>query len=417
VDTGAESLAAYLRGRRVLVVLDNCEHILDACAELLDALLSRCGELCVVATSREALGIEGERVFRVPLLELETDAVRLFIDRARAAGVPVHPNAATEGTVTEICRRLDGIPLAIELAAARTTHMAPDQILERLADRFRLLTGGRRRVQRQQTLSAAIDWSYDLLSDDEQKLLSRLAVFKGSFSLQAVEEICDPDAVNLLASLVSKSLVTVQPEPAARYRLLETVRLYAEERLLASGEAAELRSAHRDWLLAWLESLPVAQLVWGRGEVLVPEADNLSAALDWSLEQDRPDLIARMASRMAGFWWLCVRIDEIAAWWRVLAHMLGKLPDSLRAAALLVGVEHATVMGDFEEMQRLSAEVLTVAAADSWVAAYAWANKPCTGRMPIPSEAGATSRRAANAPRLRMCLSWNARSPCCRPTC
>jgi predicted ATPase len=372
VDTSTESLAGYLAGRRTLVVLDNCEHVLDVCAVLVGGLLSRCRELHILVTSREPLGVEGEQVFRVPSLNLETDAIRLFADRARAAGSPFDPDQVGP-TVAEICRRLDGIPLAIELAAARTTHLAPAQILERLSDRFRLLTGGRRGVQRQQTLAAAIDWSYDLLTDAEQTLFRQLAVFRGSFSLPAVEEICRSDAVDLLGSLVSKSLVNVhQREAVPRYRLLETVRLYAEERLLASGEAAELRSAHRDWLLAWLESLPLDELVWGRGDRLIANSDNLSAALDWSLENDRLDLIARMASRMLGFWWLYARVGEMGAWWGVLADRLADLPDGLRAQALLVGVEHATVTGDFEAMQTLSADVLAIAEPDSWVAAWAW---------------------------------------------
>jgi hypothetical protein len=317
--------------------------------------------------------------------------------------------------VAEICRRLDGIPLAIELAAARTTHLAPAQILERLSDRFRLLTGGRRRVQRQQTLSAAIDWSYDLLTDAEQTLFRQLAVFRGSFPLAAVEEICHPDAVDLLGSLVSKSLVNVQQHEAVpRYRLLETVRLYAEERLLASGEAAKLRSAHRDWLLAWLEELPLDELVWGRGDRLIADSDNLSAALDWSLENDRLDLIARMASRMLGFWWSYVRLGEMGAWWGALANRLADLPNGLRAQALLVGVEHATVSGDFEAMQTLSADVLAIAEPDSWVAAWAWMRQalywtygdPERGRYCI--ERGCECAASAGVPELKRTIAaWS----------
>ena len=165
-----------------------------------------------------------------------------------------------------------------------------------------------------------MDWSYDLLSESEQTLLQRLAVFRGSFSLQAVEEVCTPDALDLLGSLVAKSLVSLQEGDAVlRYRLLETVRLYAEERLVASGDAAEFRSAHRDWALAWIESLPVGELVgFGSGTLVVPEADNLIAALDWSRGQGREDLVARIASRMIGYWWSYVRVAEMGAWWREL---------------------------------------------------------------------------------------------------
>ncbi len=406
VDTSSERLAGYLDRRRVLIVLDNCEHLLDACAELAEALLGRCRDLHLLATSREALGVDGEEVFRVPSLSVETDAVQLFTDRARAAGGHLDLDSASEEVVGEICRRLDGIPLPIELAAARTTHLAPSQILERLSDRFRLLTGGRRRVQRQQTLSAVIDWSHDLLSDGEQRLFRRLAVFRGSFSLHAVEEICDPDAVDLLGSLVEKSLVNIDRADAARrYRLLETVRLYAEDRLLASGDAEGLRCAHRDWLLGWLESFPVGHLLGlSTGDRLVLEADNLAAGLDWSLEQNRLDLVARMASRMVGYWWSYVRIGEMGAWWRVLRERLTELPLDLQAQALLVGVQHATAIGDFEAMQKLSSDVLAIAEPDSWIAAYAWNiqalywthAEPERGRRCI--EEGCKSAAAAKVP-------------------
>jgi predicted ATPase/class 3 adenylate cyclase len=404
VDPSVASLAEYLTGRRVLVVLDNCEHLLDACAELVDGLLSRCPELHVLATTREVLGVDGEQVFRVPSLGLETDAVRLFVDRARAAGA----NLSDEDAVAEICRRLDGIPLAIELAAARATHLAPAQILGRLSDRFRLLTGGRRRIQRQQTLSAAIDWSHDLLSGEEQALFRRLAVFRGSFSLEAVEEVCDPDAVDLLGSLVDKSLVNVQLEDAApRYRLLETVRAYAEERLLASGEAADVRSAHRDWLLAWLESLPPGQLVeFGGGDQVAPEADNLAAALEWSVEEERLDLVARIASRMTGYWWSYMRPSDLASWWRVLEPAVAQLPGELRAQALLIGSMHAMVAGDFDRMEKLSGEALVSAAQGSWESACGWMIQALIGTYFEPErgryciEQGRKAAEAAGTPEI-----------------
>ena len=157
-DSSVEGLAGYLAGRRVLLVMDNCEHLLDPCAQLIDTLLARCPDLHVLATSREALGLDGEYAYAVPSLGIETDAVSLFMDRARAVRPGFEMGTEGEGNVAEICRRLDGIPLAIELAAARSTHLAPAQILERLSDRFRLLTGGRRKVPRQQTLAAAIEW-------------------------------------------------------------------------------------------------------------------------------------------------------------------------------------------------------------------------------------------------------------------
>ena len=408
LDTDMGGLAGYLEGRRLLIVLDNCEHLLDACAELVDGLLARCPELHMLATSREALGLDGEYIFPVPSLDLETDAVRMFVDRANAARPGLRLDASDGRTVAGICRRLDGIPLAIELAAARTTHLAPDQILERLSDRFRLLTGGRRRVQRQQTLSAVMDWSYDLLSESEQTLLLRLAVFRGSFSLHAVEQVCASDALDLLGSLVAKSLVSLKEGDAVlRYRLLETVRLYAEQRLVASGEAAEFRSAHRDWALNWIESLPIGELVgFGAGAPVVSEADNLIAALDWSLEQGRADLVARIASRMIGYWWSYVRVAEMGAWWRELQRNLARLAPDLRAAALLVGTEHAMATGEFQAMETLSAEVLALARSDSWVAAHAWSRQalywtyadPRRGRRCI--EEGRSSAIAAGVPQF-----------------
>ena len=376
VDTSGEALAGYLDRRRVLVVLDNCEHLLDACGGLAEVLLGRCPDLHVLATSREALGVDGEQVFRVPSLRVDTDAVQLFVDRARAVGARLDLDPVGVDVVREICRRLDGIPLAIELAAARTTHLNQSQIHDRLSDRFSLLTGGRRRVQRQQTLSAAIDWSHDLLSDAEKRLFRQLAVFRGSFSLQAVEEICDRDALDLLGSLVEKSLVNVDgADTAPRYRLLETVRLYAEDRLLASGEAESLRSTHRDWFLRWLESIPVGQLVGIAGGDRVDrvdlEADNLTAGLEWSLGHERVDLVARMASRMCGYWWAYIRVGELEAWWRVLRPRLAELPADSQALALLVGAQHAIASGDFDAMQDLSSRVLAIAAPDSWTRAHA----------------------------------------------
>jgi predicted ATPase/class 3 adenylate cyclase len=417
VEASVESLAGYLTKRQVLLVLDNCEHVVDACAELVDGLLQRCAELHVLATSREPLGVDGERVFRVPSLDLETDAVRLFLDRARAAGAQLELDDGNEDAAAEICRRLDGIPLAIELAAARATHLGLAQINERLTDRFRLLTGGRRRVQRQQTLEAAIDWSYDLLSEEEQTLFRRLAVFRGSFSLEAAEQIAHPNALDLLGSLVDKSLVNLHVhDDGPRYRLLETVRAYAEERLLASGEAENVRSAHRDWMLAWIEAQPVDPLLTANaGSQLIPEVDNLAAALDWSLAEERLDLIARIASRMVGHWWSYGQIPELASWWRVLEPELERMPQDIKGHALLVGVQHAMAIADFDQMATLAEALTAASAADSWVAAYGWSMQalywtyadPERGRRCI--DEGLRSAAAANLPLLgTMTAMWSA---------
>lgn len=284
--------------------------------------------------------------------------------------------ADLEQTATEICQRLDGIPLAIELAAARAAHLAPTEILERLSDRFRLLTGGRRRVQRQQTLQAAIDWSHDLLTDDEKVFLRRLAVFSGSFSLRAAEAICHPDALDLLGSLVAKSLVVVPNDPhATRYRLLETVRIYAEEKLFEAGEADATRTAHRDWFLAWIESIPVDELVWageGEDEYLVADADNLQAALEWSQQENRVDLVARMASRMIGYWFYFARVADLATWADYLLTATVDADTDLRATAFATAAYHAMASGDFVTMEAHSATAVELADPSSWIGAVAW---------------------------------------------
>lgn len=317
-----ERLASALSPRRALLLVDNCEHLLDAAADLADALLAACPQLVLLATSREALGVEGEQVVQVPSLAVPgesapdavTDAMRLFADRARAAQASFRLDALTRPAVAEICRRLDGIPLAIEFAAARISHLSAAQVAERLCDRFRLLTGGRRRIARQQTLAAALDWSHELLDAPEQALFRRLAVFTGGFSLAAAEGVCSDDAagqrdvLDCLGSLVAKSLVTVgQTEHGeTRYRLLETVRLYALDKLDAAGETRRLRSRHRDHHLAWLEAMPLESLMFETAaiEAVGGEIDNLRAAADWCLADDRPDLLVRLVTRMAGFWFV-----------------------------------------------------------------------------------------------------------------
>ena len=233
------SLAAHLASRSLLILVDNCEHLIETCAELVHELLSACPSVRVLATSREPLRADGEATFAVPPLALDTDATALFLDRARAA---CGRDVSDFGTVTAICQRLDGIPLAIELAAARTRHLQPAEILEGLSDRFTLLIGGHRAVARQRTLLAALEWSHDLLTPDERCVLRRLAVFRGSFTADAATAVCGSAAVGALPSLIDRSLVVAEPrEKSTRYRLLETVRAYAEQRLVEADEAAEIR--------------------------------------------------------------------------------------------------------------------------------------------------------------------------------
>jgi predicted ATPase len=375
-DPTSDALADYFAERKTLLLFDNCEHLLDACAEMADALLGeRCPGLRILVTSREPLGLDGERVVRVPSLDVEEEAAALFAERALSARPDLRIDTRSGATIAEICRRLDGIPLAIELAATRAAHMSLTEILERLNDRFRLLVGGRRRVQRQQTLTAALDWSYDLLGSDEQLLLRRLAVFRASFSLAAAEAISHPKALELLGSLVAKSLVDITDhDEDVRYRLLESVRIYAEGKLIETEESEQLRSAHRDFYLEWIESLPSDKLRYALGaSLLAPEADNLTAALEWSRQQGRYDLCARIAVRMAHYWHYFVRLGEMMAWWRDLDAGLPAEDRDHRAMAFLLRSRAARAAGEWEEVNVCSAQALALADPDSWVSADAQA--------------------------------------------
>ena len=268
-----ETLLDALAPQDVLIVLDNCEHLIGACAKMTDIILSRCPRVHLVATSREPLGIGGEVIYRVPSMSLpgpgdsgsgtpgSSNAVELFVERARAQGVALAVDERGP-LVVSVCRRLDGMPLAIELAAARLRSMSLAELHGRLDQRFRLLTGGSRTaLERQQTLRATVGWSYALLTGAERVLLGRLSVFAGGFGLDAAEAVCgsgDLDVLEvawLLGSLVDKSLVVAEPAGGGlRYRLLETIRMFAAERLAeAGGEAAAVAAAHCAHFLAVAE--------------------------------------------------------------------------------------------------------------------------------------------------------------------
>ena len=322
------ALAQGLATRRLLLVLDSCEHLVDGVAELAHELLTTCEGLRVLLTSREALGIPGEHAWHVPPLSLPdegarspeqllgSEAGRLFVERARAARSVFQLTEETVPAVVRICRRLDGIPLALELAAARIRVLAPSQISERLDDTFRLLTeGGRTTIPRHRTLRAAIDWSYDLLSEDEALFLLRLSVFRGSFSLSAAEEVCaepgadgapDPYRVlDLIERLVERSLVEVQEaRGSVVYRLLETVRQYAEGRLEEAGEADALRERHARFFMGRvLEAEPFLTGVHRREWVdrLGRDLDNLRQVLAWSRDHD-PEMYLEVSGALCWFW-------------------------------------------------------------------------------------------------------------------
>jgi predicted ATPase/class 3 adenylate cyclase len=353
-----EALRDALRGKSVLVVLDNCEHLVAACAYLADALLRACPNLRILTTSREALGVTGETVWRVPSLSVpdpqhlppldrfkEYDAVRLFIDRAMASDPQFAVTRSNAPAVAQVCHRLDGIPLAIELAAARVKVLAVEQIAARLDDRFRLLTGGSRTaVLRQQTLRATMDWSFDLLSEEERALLLRLSVFAGGWSLEAAEAVCSgngvaaSDILDLLTQLVDKSLVITETQGGeARYRLLETVRQYGWERLVESNEAADIRRRHRDWYLDLAERaeprlLSLEQVVWL--ERLEAEHDNLRAALELSRAEESAEAWLRLAGALHYFWFMRTNHSEGREWLEGGLSTKGNVAAMVRAKAL-----------------------------------------------------------------------------------
>jgi predicted ATPase/class 3 adenylate cyclase/DNA-binding CsgD family transcriptional regulator len=320
-----EALVGVLRARRVLLVLDNCEHLVAACARLVETLLRSCASLRVLTTSRERLGIPGEAVWHVPSLTvpdprqlpsveqlLGFESVRLFVERAQLVVPAFTVTTQNAHAVLQVCSRLDGIPLALELAAARARVLTVEQIATRLDDRFRLLTGGSRTaLRRQQTLRTLVDWSHDLLSERERVLFRRLAVFAGGWALEAAEGVCfgdgidQGDVLDLLTGLVDKSLVLAEEQgDEKRYRFLETIRHYAAEKLDEAGETARSRDCHRDWYVALAEQAEPelsgpAQIAWL--DHLEATHDNLRAALEWSLETD-PARGVLLAGCLWRFW-------------------------------------------------------------------------------------------------------------------
>jgi non-specific serine/threonine protein kinase len=319
-----------LSQKDLLLVLDNCEHLILECAQLADTLLHSAPHLKILATSREALGIAGETTFPVPSLALpdastlrttnrtaetvsQYDAVRLFIDRALSVQPQFRVTNENAPSVAQVCARLDGIPLAIELAAARVKGLSVEQISSRLDDRFRLLTGGSRTaLPRQRTLQAAIDWSYKLLSDAERVLLSRLAVFAGGWTLEAAEYVCaggdeQVDTIlELLLRLVDKSLVVAETEGTeSRYHMLETIRQYAQEKLDEEGEGTEMRNRHLQYMRVFakhaeLRLKSAEQLEWM--DRLELEQDNIRAALTWAEEVESVETGLELATSLWVFW-------------------------------------------------------------------------------------------------------------------
>ena len=358
-----ERLLSFVRSKKLLLILDNCEHLSEACAQLAQDLLSQAPELRILATSREPLAIAGEMIFPVSGLawpagnaELEYnpqdlmqyDALRLFVERARAVSPNFRLTPENAWSTVEICRRLDGLPLALELASARVNVLAVQEIADRLDDRFDLLISAQHTgiEPRHHTLRAAIDWSYALLAAEEQALLRRLAVFEAGCTLDTAESVCSGegistrDILDLISSLVSKSLEIAETvgRPQARYRLLETIREYALEKLEEAGESTRLRDRHLNHYLTRAEEAgpklgDAYQQLWLNW--LEGEHDNLRAALAWALESGQIEAGLRIAIAIIRFWEIRGYVQEGQVWFeRLLAQVDERIPLPIRVNAL-----------------------------------------------------------------------------------
>jgi predicted ATPase/class 3 adenylate cyclase len=369
------TLTDYLRHKKALLFVDNCEHLIDACAQLIDTILRSCPGIHFLATSREALGIAGETSWPLPPMSIPdveqtmpldslagSDAIQLFLDRALA----VHPGfILTEDNahvIHTICRRIDGLPLAIELAAARVRVMSVHEIAARLDDRFRLLTGGSRTaLSRQRTLEATLQWSFQLLSVPEQVLFRRLTVFSGGFKLEAAERVTsgngieERDVLDLLTDLVDKSLVVADLSgDHTRYRLLETMRDFARSRAIEAGEIVSLRSDHLRWAFAFAEEAApdVDEPEWLRSFDI--EHDNMRSALEWSLEGGEPLLGLRLATALFRFWFIRNHFREGYDWLERLLAADHDTPVELKAKALYA----AGYLGTSQGMSTRAIELL-----------------------------------------------------------
>lgn len=403
-----DALIDYLQTKNLLLILDNCEHLIAACAQVADALLRACANLKIVASSREGLGISGEVTYHVPSLSIadlreaasfeairQNDCVRLFAERATAAQASFRLTAENAPSIAQICTRLDGIPLAVELAAARVKLFKPEQIAARLDDRFRLLTdGSRTALPRQRTLRALIDWSYDLLSESEQILFKRLSVFVDGWSFEAAEAVCaappkdgttgrghpeqsasqskDPpssfvlppsDVLDLLAQLVNKSLVTTEERAdGMRYRMLETIRQYAQEKLSESGEEERVRDRHLDYFVEFAETAGSElrgseQATWL--QQLDNDYDNIRAALEWASR--RPGVELRLGDALWRYWRVRSYFSEGRQRLQSALSRSADVPPLLRAKALIDAGSLANYQGDYAQGKVFLTEALPLA--------------------------------------------------------
>ena len=383
-----DMLCDYLREKQMLLILDNCEHLVEASAHLADRILHAAPDVRILASSREALGIGGEVTYRVPSLGLpdpgklpsfeslsQYEAVKLFIDRARSAIPSFSVTNENAPAVAQICHRLDGIPLAIELAAAKIRVLGVEQIARRLDDRFRLLTGGSRTaLERHQTLRAAIDWSYNLLPTAEQVLFRRLSVFVGGWTLEAAESVCAAEALrsnevlSVLEQLINKSLVSMEEAQAEpRYSMLETIRQYANEKLVEAGESDALRDRHLEYFLELAETaephlVRPEQVEWLAK--LDADYENIRLALEWALSQDSAESSLRLCAALGGFWSIRCYWQEGISW---LSSSLNKpsqqskSEDVFRVRALYHDAALADELDDVEHAWRSAEQSLALA--------------------------------------------------------
>ena len=383
--TPIEILKEYLHEKKTLIVLDNCEHLIEASARVVHTLLNAAPGLKIMASSREALGVKGELSYPVPSLSLpdikhlpaieqlsQYEAVRLFIDRASLVSAHFDVDKNNAPFIAQICYRLDGIPLAIELAAARIKMMSVEQISRRLDDRFRLLTGGARTaLPRQQTLRALIDWSYDILTENERLLLRRLSVFTGGWTLEAAEDVCAGDGIDsndvldLLTQLINKSLVVVIEHSQGRetrYRMLETIRQYAREKMLEAGGSEIIRHRHLAYFVKLAEQAEPElyrsnQVFWMKK--LDDEIDNLRMAVEWAIANDVESGL-RIATFPWRFWQVRSHFQEAGGWLKQLLEQY-KITNALHAQALAIHSLCRFRQGDFSESIALAQQSLEMA--------------------------------------------------------
>src|SRR5688572_3053343 len=361
-----DRLCDYLREKKMLLILDNCEHLVDACARMADRILHATPNVRVLASSREALGIGGEVTYRVPSLGLpdmqhlpsveslsQYEAVKLFIDRATSAVSTFTVTKDNAPSLAQICYRLDGIPLAIELAAAKVHVLSVEQIAKRLDDRFRLLTGGSRTaLEHHQTLRAAIDWSYNLLPPVEQVFFTRLSVFSGGWTLEAAESVCEgrsvksEDVLDLLEQLINKSLVIMEEiQGESRYHMLETIRQYANEKLVGSDA---LREQHAAYFLILAETIepsleksePASWL-----DKLEREHNNLRAALRWAREKEQVEPGLRLASALCLFWFMRGYLSEGLA---QIGEFLSLSEQTINTTTRAKALDHAGMLARYQ---------------------------------------------------------------------